>query len=42
MDGWMGYMDVRGYSIPEIAGNDDRVVSRVLWGSYGGGVGSRS
>ena len=32
--GWMGY---GGTVSPEIAGNYDRVVSRVLWGSYGGG-----
>ena len=33
--GWMGYA-CTGVQYPEIAGNDDRVVSRVLWGSYGG------
>lgn len=35
MDGWG-----TGVQYPEIAGNYDRVVSRVLWGSYGGCVGS--
>ena len=37
--GWMGY---GGTVSPEIAGNYDRVVSRVLWGSYGGGVWGRA
>lgn len=39
--GWMGYGGtVPWVQYPEIAGNYDRVVSRVLWSSYGGGVGS--
>jgi len=43
MDGWgTGVQSLDGYSILRSRGitTEIRVVSRVLWGSYGGGVGS--